>query len=188
VVAGLSFPVNAQTREWREVQGHRLVKFSWGCATTSAYPSTKLNRVVKGTMKREQFSGFGTWGDRAFAFDLNGDDRLEYFVPLDCGGTGNCYWGVYALNPTRELGLINGQYLYVHRLNGRWPNVITYGHVTAMEGSLTTYRFTNAHHYVSRSRYPINNGVDYLEIQRTTGIEMPAFLKRAKLGCPSIEN
>ena len=170
--------VNAQTR----------VKFNWGCAIPSAYPSAKLNRIVKRTMKRERFRGFGTWGDRAFAFDLNGDHRPEYFVPLDCGGTGNCYWGVYGLNPTRELGLINGQYLYVHRLNGRWPNVITYGHVTAMEGSLTTYRFNNTHHYVQRSRYPINNGVDYLEIQGTTGIKMPAFLERAKPACQSGRN
>jgi len=176
--------VNAQTRE---LQRYQFVKFSWGCSTPSAYPSAKLNRIVKRTMKREQVSGFGTWGDRAFAFDLNGDHRPEYFVPLDCGGTGNCYWGVYALNPARELGLINGQYLYVHRLNGRWPNVITYGHVTAMEGSLTTYRFNNAH-YVQRSRYPINNGVSYLEIQRTTGIKMPAFLERAKPACQSLEN
>src|SRR5262245_54821129 len=95
LMAGLSCPVNAQR--------HRLVKFNWGCSTPSAYPFAKLNRIVKRTMKREQFSGFGTWGDRAFAFDLNGDHRLEYFVPLDCGGTGNCYWGVYALNPAREL-------------------------------------------------------------------------------------
>ena len=134
-------------------------------------------------MKREQFEGFGTWGDRAFAFDLNGDQKLEYFVPLDCGGTGNCYWGVYALNPVRELGLINGEYIYVHRRTGRWPQVVSYGHVTAMEGSLTTYRFNNAHHYAQRSRYAINNGVAYLEIQETVGIPLPAFLQRAKPAC-----
>ena len=82
VATGLSFRVNAQTREWRELQRHRLVKFNWACSTSSAYPSAELNRIVKRAMKREQFSGFGTWGDRAFTFDLNGDHRLEYFVPL----------------------------------------------------------------------------------------------------------
>lgn len=180
------FSVNAQTRDWRELRRQPLVKFSWGCSTRSAYPTAKLDRIVKRTMKREQFEGFGTWSDRAFAFDLNGDRRLEYFVPLDCGGTGNCYWGVYTLNPVRELGIINGQYLYVHRRTGRWPNVITYGHVTASEGALTTYRFNNR--YVTRSRYAINNGVDYLEIQRTVGIKMPAFLERAKPACPNVED
>jgi hypothetical protein len=183
-----SFGVSAQTREWSELRGRRLVKFSWTCSTPAAYPSAKLNRIVKRTMKREQFDGFGTWGDRAIAFDLNGDHRPEYFVPLDCGGTGNCYWGVYALNPARELGMINGEYLYVHRVVGRWPNLITYGHVTAMEGSLTTYRFNRTQRYVTRSRYPINNGVSFLEIQQSTGIKMPAFLERAKRGCESLDN
>ena len=184
IAIGLS--VNAQTREWRELQRQRLVKFSWGCSTASAYPSAKLNRIVKRTMKREEFDGFGTWGDRAFAFDLNGDRRLEYFVPLDCGATGNCYWGVYTLNPVRELGVINGQYLYVHRRTGQWPNILTYGHVTAAEGTLNTYRFSN--HYVQRSRYAINNGVSYLEMQETVGIKMPAFIERAKAACTSLED
>ena len=186
LATGLS--VNAQSREWRELQRHRLVKFSWACATPSAYPSAQLNRIVQRTMKREQLDGFGSGGERAFAFDLNGDNRLEYFVPLDCGGTGNCYWGVYALNPARELGVINGEYLYVHRRSGRWPGVVSYGHVTAMEGSLTTYRFSNAQHYVPRSRYAINNGVSYLEIQETVGIPLPVFLQRAKPACQPLEN
>ena len=55
-----------------------------------------------------------------------------------------------------------------------------------MEGSLTTYRFNNAH-YVQHSRYAINNGVDFLEIQGSAGIKMPAFLDRAKPACQSVE-
>jgi len=56
-----------------------------------------------------------------------------------------------------------------------------------MEGSLTTYRFNRAH-YVQSSRYAINNGVDYLEIQRSPGIRLPTFLERAKPACQSLEN
>lgn len=188
VLVVLSHSITAQTRQWRELRRQPLVKFSWACATPSTYPGAKLNGIVKRTMKREQFDGFGTWGERAFAFDLNGDRRLEYFVPLDCGGTGNCYWGVYALNPLRELGLINGEYVYVHRHAGRWPTILTYTHVTAMEGGLTTYRINNANHYVPRSRYAINNGVAYLDIQETVGIKMPAFLERAKPACTPVED
>ena len=142
LTAAVTLPANAQSR-WRNLQHRRLVKFDWSCALPAAFPAAKLKRTVKTSMARRDLSGFGTWGDRAFAFDLNGDKRLEYFVPLDCGGTGNCYWGIFALNPTREVGFINGEYIYVHRLNGRWPELVTYGHLSAMEGSLT--------HIVSRA-------------------------------------
>jgi hypothetical protein len=55
--------------------------------------------------------------------------------------------------------------------------------MSAAEGALTTYRFNNAHHYVPRSRYGINNGVSYLEIQQTVGIPMPPVFDRAKPAC-----
>jgi hypothetical protein len=137
-------------------------------------------------MKRNEFSGFGTWGDRAFRFDLNADQQPEYFVPLDCGGTGNCVWGVFAVNPARELGLITGQYLYVHRLKGGWPEVVTYSHLSAVEGSLTTYRFSKRHYSQIGTRYPINNENVDLEIQGGDGNKMPKVLEKAQAGCPEL--
>src|SRR5918992_1373980 len=101
----------AQSRKWREVRGKSLVEFDWNCASPSAYPGAKIDRVVKGTMKEKYFVGAGTWGDRAFVFDLNVDRKPEYFVPLDCGATGNCTWGVFALNPTKLMGFLGGQYI-----------------------------------------------------------------------------
>ena len=186
MTAAVTMPANSQTGRWRKFQGRPLIKFDWGCASPSAYPAAKLKRVVKTSMARRDFSGFGTWGDRAFAFDLNNDRRLEYFVPLDCGGTGNCYWGIFALNPTRELGLIGGEYIYVHRLKGRWPDLVTYGHLSAMEGSLHTYRFSGKRYASVGSSYPINHTEFALDIQGGMGHKMPAFLEKAKLGCESL--
>jgi hypothetical protein len=134
-------------------------------------------------MKRNDFDGFGTWGDRAFVFDLNGDHQPEYFVPLDCGGTGNCVWGVFGLNPARELGLISGQYIYLHRIKGQWPELVSYAHLTAVEGSLATYRFSKQRYLQIGVRYPINHGEFALYIQGGQGNKMPAFLERAKAGC-----
>jgi hypothetical protein len=178
--AGPALLTNAQSHRWSKLQGRRLVKFDWGCATPSVYPSAKLNRIVKLVMKRNDYDGLGTWGDRAFRFDLNGDQRPEYFVPLDCGGTGNCVWGVFAVNPARELGLITGQDLYVHRLKGQWPEVVTYSHLSAVEGSLTTYRFRKRHYSQVGTQYPVNHGNYDLDIQGGAGNKMPAFLERRR--------
>lgn len=118
LAAGLHSPAFSQSKRWREIKGRRLLKFDWNCASPSAYPKAKLDRVVRASAKRE-ITGAEAEADRAFAFDLNGDRGPEYFVPLVCGATGNCDWGVFALNPARFMGIVNGQYIYVHRRAGR---------------------------------------------------------------------
>lgn len=175
--------IEDKNEAWKDLQNKTLTKFSWGCASTATYPTRRLNRIVKQTMKREGFSGFGTWGDRAFAFDLNGDHQSEYFVPLDCGGTGNCVWGLFAMNPVRRLGLLTGQDFYVYSGVGRWPAIITYGHLSAIEGSLTTYGFRRQQYLQVGARYPINLGELDLEIQGGQGNRMPNFLEKARPAC-----
>ena len=29
---------------------------------------------------------------------INKDGKPEYFIPLDCGATGNCNWGIFAIS------------------------------------------------------------------------------------------
>jgi len=181
----LSSQTNAQTGTWRNFQNKALVKFDWSCSTPAAYPSAKLTRVVNRAMKQNEFGGFGSWADRAFAFDLNGDHKLEFFVPLDCGGTGNCTWGLFALNPERQLGIIVGQYLYVHRVAGQWPDLISYSHLSAVEGSLMTYHFSRRSYRSFGPRYPIDQGSSDSEIQPGVNSKMPAFLDAAKVACDS---
>jgi hypothetical protein len=137
-------------------------------------------------MQQHDFGGFGTWADRAFAFDLNGDHKLEYFVPLDCGGTGNCTWGLFGLNPARQLGIIVGQYIYVHQIEGQWPTLVSYSHLSAIEGSLTTYHFSQLRYKPFGSRYPVNQGGPASDIQ-AGGNKLPAFLDKAKSACDPAE-
>lgn len=180
IVAGLLVPTVAQNRRWREIRGKRLVKFDWNCASPAAYPKARLERIVSATMKREGFAGGGTYADRAFVFDLNGDRKPEYFVPLICGGTGNCEWGVFGLNPVRGLGFVNGQYIYVHERSGRWPDILIYGHFTVSEGVVSTYSFRKGRYASMGDAYPteVRGGI--------YGNRLPGFLSRARAACENI--
>jgi hypothetical protein len=174
----------AQDKNWLEIKGIPLIKFDWNCATTSVYPKAKLSRLVEVAQKKE--GALGTAPDRAFAFDLNNDSRPEYFVPLVCGATGNCDWGVFALRPARFLGTVNGQYIYVHKRTGRWPGVIAYGHLSAAEGSLHTYLFRKGRYTLVGKGYPIGPVNSTLEIQGVTGRKMPRFLDKARAACKGL--
>lgn len=181
LVAGLPSSAVAQSRKWREIKGKPVVEFDWNCALPSAYPGAKLDRVVRAALKREDV-GIKTWADRAFVFDLNGDRQPEYFVPLICGATGNCSWGVFALNPARLLGVLGGEYIYVYKRAGRYPDIITYTHMSVSEGILATYSFRKRSYAWLDDEYPIDvRGGIY-------GNKMPKFLDKARLGCKSLGN
>ena len=174
----------AQNRLWREIKGQPLVKFDWNCAAPSIYPKAKLSRIVKVAQKRE--GAVERAPDRAFAFDLNNDGRPEYFVPIVCGATGNCDFGVFALRPTRFLGTVNGQYIYIHKRSGPWPGVITYTHLSAAEGALDTYFFRKGRYTPVSKGYPIGPVNSTLDIQGVPGRKMPKFLDRARAACKSL--
>jgi hypothetical protein len=173
-----------QNHSWREIQGRPLTKFDWNCASPSTYPQLKLARVMKEVLKREQIADGPP--DRAFAFDLNLDGKPEYFVPLDCGAVGNCNWGVFAVSPTRFLGKVNGQYIFVHQREGGWPVIVTYGHLSAMEGALVTYVFTRERYRMSGKELPIGPEDRTLEIQNVRGHKMPRFLDHARGACKDL--
>jgi hypothetical protein len=178
-VAGLHSPAISQSRKWREAKRKPLIKFDWNCASPSAYPKAKLERLVRDSVRRGNIA-VEAEADRAFVFDLNGDRKPEYFVPLVCGAVGNCDWGVYTLNPARFLGIVNGQYIYVHRRAGRWPDVITYGHFTAAEGDMGTYRFRKRQYAQLGDAYhtDVRGGI--------YGNKIPAFLDRARAACAEV--
>jgi hypothetical protein len=164
--------------------GPAINKFDWNCASPSTYPQLKLARVMKEALRNEQFAD--GIPDRAFPFDLNHDGKPEYFVPLDCGAVGNCNWGVFAVSPTRFLGKVNGQYIFVHKREGGWPVIVTYGHLSAMEGALGTYVFTRGRYRMSGKQLPIGPEDRTLEIQNVRGHKMPKFLDHARGACKDL--
>lgn len=120
----LPLTVNAQGNR-REIKARPLVRLDFECTKRSLYPGKYLNRLIRPLIEVPD-SPFA-FGDRAFTFDLNGDGANEYFVPFDCGAIGfNCQWGIFTLRPARLLGLVGGEYIYIHKRVGRWsPLTVT---------------------------------------------------------------
>jgi hypothetical protein len=184
LVVGANSAVVAQSRLWRSIQGKPVTQFDFNCAETSWHPRPQLNEIIQDALRRED-TGVSRYGDRAFGFDLNGDGRTERFVPLTCGATGNCQWAVLQTDRPRLLGVISGQILYVYRLRS-WPIIITYSHVSAIEGALSTYRYRNNKYLPSGEDYAINHGTSGLDVQGGRGHKMPPFLARARKACKDV--
>jgi hypothetical protein len=174
--------VLAQHRLWRSLQHQSLLTFSLDCAQTSWYSTERLTSLVQ-TALRQNGDGPAKYGDRAFPFDLNGDGSAELFVPLTCGATGNCTWAVLSTRHRRVFGILGGQDIYVHSLRGRWPVLVTYAHVSAVEGSLYTYRFRDGRYTRVARSYAINHGNYELDVQGGLGHRLPSFLGRARKAC-----
>ena len=155
-----------------------LVKFSYDCASTETFESAKLNEVVPRILKH--YPNPDSKVNRAFAFDLNGDNQSEYFVPFSCGAVGNCDWAVFSGN--RFLGMVNGQYIYVYQGRNGWPRIFSLGHLSAVEGALETYRF-NRRYERQKPPYPVGDEGKTLEIQNIEGRKLPTFFDTAKNAC-----
>lgn len=134
----LATPAKAQTRQYVRIKEKPVVRFTFECAKPSLYPKAKLDHVVRAHLRKDWVAA---WGDRAYAYDLNGDGVKEYFVPLDCGATGNCRWGIFAIKPVRLLGVIYAENFYIHRRLHRWSRLTTTEHENVSRDIINTYRF-----------------------------------------------
>ena len=137
----LPLAVNAQGNRG-EIKARPLVQLDFECTKRSLYPGKYLNQLVRPLVEAPDSPS--AFGDRAFTFDLNGDGANEYFVPFDCGAIGfNCQWGIFALRPARLLGVVGGEYIYIHKRVGRWSRLTVYRHITSSDGEISKYRFLN---------------------------------------------
>jgi len=132
--------VSVGATRYVRVRERPALRFDWGCTKPNLYPASTLRLAVRRLLSRS-LDEPGRWGDRAFAYDLNGDAAPEYFVPLECGATGNCKWAVFALNPTRRIGIIWAENFYIHRRISRWARITTSEHLSVSESMLRTYQF-----------------------------------------------
>ena len=81
---------------------------------------------------------------------------------------------------------MNGQYIFVHEHAGLWPRIITYGHLSAIEGVLDTYVFRSGRYRVSGKGYPTGAEGRTLEIQNVPARKMPKFLDNARSACKDL--
>jgi hypothetical protein len=101
-----------------------MVALDFGCTSPSLFRKRRREHVALRVI-RNDWSGT-VWANRAFTYDLNGDGRPEYIVPLQCGAVGNCNWGIFTGGPLRLVGNIPAEYLYIRR---RTSDLVCHHHV-----------------------------------------------------------
>ncbi len=124
----------------RDAQAPVTAVVDFDCLSTN-FPRQRLARLIRRAMVEDQLKPPAVWCDRAFPYDVNGDGRREYFIPLSCGATGNCSWGVFSLQPKKLLGVVSGEYIYIRKPVGGWPALSVTAHVSVSEGYVATYGF-----------------------------------------------
>ncbi len=179
VLLGLSLAAgaHAQNHRWDSFKTRKLITFDFNCARTDSLPNAALTKIVQRAINSEDRGGPTTYGDRAFAIILDKNERAPvYFVPTVCGATGNCTWRLYTIKPLKYLGEINGQYIYTYQSSNGLPTIVTYGHISASEGGLSTY-------VANKGKYRRLGGEYRIDTQRLNGHPMPKFLETAKPQC-----
>jgi len=133
------------------------------CAKPAAFPAKQLARLASKAVA-ETPEAVATWGERAISVDLNRDGKPEYIVPLRCGATGNCSWGIFAVDPVRSLGNINGARIYIMPVKAGWSEIWTYSAVGAGDGYLVVSAFRNDGYLtLSSSQLPEHENDSFLD-------------------------
>lgn len=115
------------------------IHISFVCTKQQRLPSD-LHAIVFGLMSKYRDEGVANWGDRAVAVHFRDPNSEIFFVPLSCGATGNCWWGVISSSPARSYGVINGAILQLTSEHG-WPNINVFARIGAGEGTLEVFAF-----------------------------------------------
>ena len=116
-----------------------VAKFGGECRTTPFKPSASLKLLIDKRSQRDSFPAPLPFGYSAFAFDLNSDGRDEYFVPLSCGGTGNCEWGIFSAHPAKLRGTFTAWFFYIHQRAKSWRRLSTYVREGGDQGEVGTF-------------------------------------------------
>ena len=101
----------------------RTATFSFVCATPAVPLPPPVKQIVTQLTRAHQAAGAHPWGDRAVSLRLRSDHAPVYFVPLACGATGSCTWGIVDATPAKSLGVFAGVVVRVETGGSGWPPV-----------------------------------------------------------------
>ncbi|HEV8200423.1 MAG TPA: hypothetical protein VGS03_10405 [Candidatus Polarisedimenticolia bacterium] len=101
----------------------RTATFSFVCATPAVLLPPPVKQIVTQLTRAHKAGGARPWGDRAVSLRLRKDHAPVYFVPLTCGTTGNCTWGVVDSSPAKSLGVFAGAVVQVETTGSGWPPI-----------------------------------------------------------------
>lgn len=155
--------------------GSFAAAFDFECAGTTTLPAA-VRSFLEDRVARQGRLGVATWLDRAILWDLNGDGSADYFVPYDCGATGNCLWGLFDGTTQSHLGDLEASVFYPSPpRKKRWPAVETYLKSGESQGMVATY---DCH----RGRYE-RGGWDILSDPTGKGAIHRYLSSRPPVGC-----
>ena len=115
-----------------------VAKFGGECPGVPFRFSSRLKKLIQKARQLERTPCDWPFCDGAFAYDLNGDGRKEYFVRLGCGATGNCNWGIFSDGPAQLRGSFTAWFFYIHKRTNVWSRLTTYTREGGDEGVITT--------------------------------------------------
>jgi hypothetical protein len=117
-----------------------VATFGGECEGVSFDPTPQLASLIRTAKARQNQRCDSPVCRGSFAYDLNGDDRNEYFVRLSCGATGNCTWGIFSDRPAKLLGTFTAWFFYIHRRHASWNALTTYTREGGDQGIIATLR------------------------------------------------
>ena len=166
-----------------EAHARVVVAVDFGCTSPSPlFRKRQLERVALRAIGKDWW---GTvWANRAFAYDLNGDGRPEYIVPLQCSAVGNCDWGIFTVGPLRLIGNIPGEYLYIRRRTASWAAITTSGHISVSESELRSYAMRGGRYTEVGSRFSEKAEVPLPRALRFLGTVRPTCSRSWDVGAP----
>ena len=124
--------------------GHPPIQVSFVCATPRAIPPD-VHAIARKIMATRQDQSVANY-DRAAVVRLGDPPTDVYFIPLSCGATGNCTWGVVASSPGRALGVLDGAVIRFS-LGPGWPAIEAFTHLGAGEGDLETLEYRDEQYH-----------------------------------------
>jgi hypothetical protein len=95
-------------------QSNVEARFGGECTGEKISVSKRLSLLIQRQKPKTELSCQENSCDDVFVYDLNGDQRPEYFIRLNCGGTGNCRWGVFSDRPAKMQGQFSAWFFYIH--------------------------------------------------------------------------
>ncbi len=139
---GLSLSVASIVSVWAGPSPpSQVVNFGFVCAKPMSPLPPGAESVVAALMREHHSDGVRPWGDRAVVILLHGDKDPIYFVPLSCGATGNCTWGIVAPSPTRSIGIVSAAVIRIEVGGSAWPEINGYYSTGAGQGELEQFAF-----------------------------------------------
>jgi len=168
LVLSASLAAFAHLSTWAAAPAHRAaVVFEFECASPAQFPASTLSDAVRSALVEVGDTGVATWADRAVGQDLNGDGHAEYIVPLECGATGNCTWGIFGTSPARHLGTVSGARIQVSFPSRGWAKLVAYSSLGAGQGLSQVFEM-RGHRYVELERHDVS-GPDNDRVLGTMG-------------------